>query len=495
MIQDKTPVHHESPAQRLGTLYVASFVMIVVLSGFGQFFILRELSGQSNMASSVIQLVEEGSTERSLSLLALTLLSEQDTTRRAILLESFRKSLGHRRNETTTGPTSSGKRAVVEGANPDSIRLLSDAEAHRVQAREAANRLLVILEKDSTVRSSSPEVEPLLRQILSEEEAATRTIAEVVRDAGTGSVVQFSRLEQFEFKLFGLVLIVLVLEGLFVVDPAVRKIKVFMRDMSRSNEELKLYAQKLERSNRELQDFASVASHDLQEPLRKVQAFSDRLKSRSGPALDAQGRDYLDRVQNAAARMQTLINDLLTYARVATKAQPFVLTNLATVTKEVVSDLEARIEQVNGKVEVGELPDLDADPLQVRQLMQNLIGNALKYKKPDVPPVVRISGVHPIKDPLAVEGEAARVLCQILVEDNGIGFEEIYAEKIFTIFQRLHGRTEYEGTGVGLAVCRKIVERHGGTITAKSSPGKGSTFTVTLPMRQPKENSADGCAA
>ncbi len=270
-----------------------------------------------------------------------------------------------------------------------------------------------------------------------------------------------------------------------------------MRDMERSNDELKKYSQKLERSNKELQDFASVASHDLQEPLRKVQAFSDRLKSKAGEALDAQCRDYLDRVQNAAARMQTLINDLLTYARVSSKAQPFVLTNLVTVTREVVSDLEARIEQVNGSVEVGDLPDLDADPMQVRQLMQNLIGNALKYKRPDVPPVVKISGVHPIKNPTAVSGDGSQVLCQIVVEDNGIGFEEIYADKIFTIFQRLHGRNEYEGTGVGLAVCRKIVERHGGTITARSTPGKGSVFTVTLPMRHPKdeEKSADGRAA
>jgi light-regulated signal transduction histidine kinase (bacteriophytochrome) len=201
--------------------------------------------------------------------------------------------------------------------------------------------------------------------------------------------------------------------------------------------------------------------------------------------------------------MQTLINDLLTYARITTKAQPFVPTDLASVTKEVVSDLEARIEQVQGTVEVGELPQLDADPLQVRQLMQNLIGNALKYKRPDIPPIVKISGIHPISHgPHVSIGHGPHVaadhstdFCQIVIEDNGIGFEEIYAEKIFTIFQRLHGRTEYEGTGVGLAVCRKIVERHGGSISARSTPGLGSTFTVTLPIRQPKEKTADVFAA
>ena len=174
-----------------------------------------------------------------------------------------------------------------------------------------------------------------------------------------------------------------------MVNPAVLKIQQIMREMARSHDELKFYAKKLERSNKELQDFASVASHDLQEPLRKIQAFSDRLRSRCSGALDAQGGDYLDRIQNAAGRMHTLINDLLTYARVASKARPFVATDLVSITREVVSDLEARIEQVNGRVEVGELPSVEADPVQVRQLMQNLIGNSLKYYRRDVPPVVK----------------------------------------------------------------------------------------------------------
>ncbi len=151
-----------------------------------------------------------------------------------------------------------------------------------------------------------------------------------------------------------------------------------------------------------------------------------------------------------------------------------------------------RIEQVNGRVEVGELPTVDADPLQVRQLMQNLIGNSLKYRRPDVPPVVRVSSRTLREDSAAPAPRPTQTFCQILVEDNGIGFEEIYSERIFTIFQRLHGRNEYEGTGIGLAVCRKIVERHGGTITAQSTLGKGSTFLVTLPVRQQRETSHDG---
>ena len=280
-------------------------------------------------------------------------------------------------------------------------------------------------------------------------------------------------------------MLVLATEGLCVVNPAVKRIQRFMDDLERSHVELKDYALKLERSNSELQDFASVASHDLQEPLRKVQAFSDRLRKRCAAALDDPGRDYLDRIQNAAARMQSLINDLLTYCRVATKAQPFVPTNLVSITREVVADLEARIEQVSGQVVLGELPTVDADPLQVRQLMQNLIGNSLKYSRPDVPPVVKVWSKHEPHEAGTASGAPPRPFCEIVVEDNGIGFDQIYSERIFTIFQRLHGRNEYEGTGIGLAVCRRIVERHGGTITAHSTPGNGATFLVSLPIRQP----------
>lgn len=240
----------------------------------------------------------------------------------------------------------------------------------------------------------------------------------------------------------------------------------------RAEEELKFYTASLERSNRELQDFASVASHDLQEPLRKIQAFSDRLKARSSEGLDETGRDYLDRMQNAAARMQTLVNDLLTFSRVTTRAQPFVPTDLARVAGEVLSDLETRIEQTGGRVEVAALPVIEADATQMRQLFQNLIANALKFRRPDAPSVVQVYGER--------DGDWLR-LC---VADNGIGFDEKYLDRIFTIFQRLHGREEYEGTGVGLAVCRKIAHRHGGSITARSQPGQGATFIVTLPVRQ-----------
>lgn len=254
-----------------------------------------------------------------------------------------------------------------------------------------------------------------------------------------------------------------------------------------AQDRLEKTAAMLSQSNRELQDFASVASHDLQEPLRKIQAFGDRLRTKCGDKLTEDGQDYLARMLNAAQRMQTLINDLLTFSRVTTKAQPFSKVDLAVVAREVLSDLEVRIEQTGGTVEVSDLPVIDADPLQMRQLLQNLIANALKFRKPDEPPIVKISAVsNAVKAEDASWELSTSESFELRIEDNGIGFDEKYLDRIFTVFQRLHGRNAYEGTGVGLAVCRRIVERHGGIITAKSQPDHGATFIVKLPANQLK---------
>lgn len=239
---------------------------------------------------------------------------------------------------------------------------------------------------------------------------------------------------------------------------------------------LKLSNLNLQRSNHELEDFAYVASHDLQEPLRKIQAFSNLLEDEYAKQL-GEGADYLTRMRKAAARMSVLIDDLLTFSRVTTKSRDFSSVNLTEVARDVVDDLETRIADTNGKVDIGTLPTIMADPLQMRQLFQNLIANALKFHREGVPPVVSISAiVH--KDPEMKKRHAV-----LTIEDNGVGFEEKYLDRIFAVFQRLHDREAYEGTGIGLAVCRKIIERHSGTITATSKPGKGSTFIVTLPLK------------
>jgi signal transduction histidine kinase len=263
-------------------------------------------------------------------------------------------------------------------------------------------------------------------------------------------------------------------------------------ERNRAEQHMMDFDEKLERSNRELQDFAHTASHDLQEPLRKVLTFGDRLKAKCADSLGEQGLDYLDRMQKASIRMQNLIQGLLMFSRVATKAKPFEPVNLSTVTSEVLSDLEIRLKETGGKVETVDLETVDADPLQVRQLFQNLISNALKFHKQGEKPVIKVTG-NVVNDTVdGTGGDDSHQYYQITFEDNGIGFEEQYAERIFGAFQRLHGKQEYEGTGIGLSVCRKIVERHGGIIEAKSSPGNGAKFIVRLPVKQNNDMSLKG---
>jgi PAS domain S-box-containing protein len=239
--------------------------------------------------------------------------------------------------------------------------------------------------------------------------------------------------------------------------------------------ELKRTQLRLEQSNRELESFAYVASHDLQEPLRKIQTFGERLKTKCAASLSPEGRDYIERMQGAAGRMRRLIDDLLSFSRVSSKAQPFCRVDLSVVAREVLTDLETAIEQSGAAISLGELPVLEAEALQMRQLLQNLLGNALKFRREGVAPSISIRGIV----------EPRSQVCELVVEDNGIGFEEKYVDRIFDVFQRLHGRGQYEGTGIGLAICRKIAERHGGSIGARSTPGAGSAFIVTLPLRQP----------
>jgi signal transduction histidine kinase len=255
-------------------------------------------------------------------------------------------------------------------------------------------------------------------------------------------------------------------------------------ERERSAAELSATAERLRTSNRELESFASVASHDLQEPLRKIQAFGDRLESKFGATLGADGADYLRRMKAAAGRMQRLINDLLTFSRVTTQAQPFQAIDLNEVVHDVLIDLENRLETSGGTVRTSPLPTVEADPMQMRQLFQNLLSNALKFAREGVNPQVTVTSLN---EQGAGDGAEEPAFVRIAVSDNGIGFDEKYLDRIFDVFQRLHGRGTYEGTGIGLAVCRKIVERHGGEITAHSTLGEGSRFIITLPRVQPQE--------
>jgi len=233
------------------------------------------------------------------------------------------------------------------------------------------------------------------------------------------------------------------------------------------------YARELERSNQELRDFASIASHDLQEPLRKIMGFSSRLKKDCAGSLDARGKDYLERLERSTRQMQQFIDDLLQYSRVTAKPPLPQRVDLNEVVADVLSLLEGRIERTGARVQVDPLPTIFADRVQMRQLFQNLVANALKFHKAGEPPVVSLRH-RPLENHRH----------EIRVEDQGVGFNEQHLERIFQPFERLHGRSEFEGTGMGLAICRKIVERHGGVLTATSIPQKGATFIITLPEKQ-----------
>ena len=267
--------------------------------------------------------------------------------------------------------------------------------------------------------------------------------------------------------------------GVELSDGSVIGIGIDISERKRSEEQKEHYLEQLERSNKELKNFAFVASHDLQEPLRKIQSFGELLVTELSDSISEEGRDFLLRMQNAATRMRTLIDSLLAYSLVTTKTQLFSQVNLGEAVKEAQGNLAVLKEEKRASVEVGELPTVEGDKVQMIQLFQNLIGNALKFHPNGVSPKIKIHA-RPIHRGRSEHADGY----EIFVEDNGIGFDESYLSRIFTPFQRLHGKSEYEGVGIGLAICRKIVGRHGGHITATSSPGGGSVFIVTLPREQ-----------
>jgi light-regulated signal transduction histidine kinase (bacteriophytochrome) len=230
-----------------------------------------------------------------------------------------------------------------------------------------------------------------------------------------------------------------------------------------------------ERSNRELEEFAAVAAHDLQEPLRKIRVFGERLRARSAASLDETSLRYLGSLDDATARMQRLIEDLLAYARVASRSDPDRRVDLQQIVQDVLRDVSMTIEREQALVDVGELPVVCGDGAMLRQLFQNLIANALKFHRKGERPQIKIWS-------RCVARATGERVVEVSVADNGIGFDEKHTARIFKMLQRLHGRAEYEGTGMGLAICRRIAERHGGEITARSAPDRGATFVVTLPL-------------
>jgi two-component system CheB/CheR fusion protein len=254
--------------------------------------------------------------------------------------------------------------------------------------------------------------------------------------------------------------------------------------VSERTRELREANAQLQRSNHDLEQFAFVASHDLQEPLRKVKTFAERLRDEQTAVTEKTSR-YIDKISESTQRMSRLINDVLQYARLVRFGDSFEPTDLNAVLKNVVTDYELAIEQKNALVETAELPVVEAVPLQMNQLFNNLVGNSLKFTAPDRAPLVTItSRTLPVSEATALPLNRNGAYCEIKFADNGIGFNQQYAEQIFTIFNRLVGKEDYEGTGIGLALCRKIVTNHQGMISAESKEGEGTSFRVVLPLKQ-----------
>jgi signal transduction histidine kinase len=280
----------------------------------------------------------------------------------------------------------------------------------------------------------------------------------------------------FSFALAGIAVLLLFRRLLTATDrlrSANNRSAGLNRQLATINDELEQRAAELSRSNADLEHFASIASHDLQEPLRKVRTYTEWLSETEAENLSEKGVEYLRRTNSAAERMQQLIEDLLRYSRVATHGREFTAVDLDAVIHEVLDDLSAQVERTGAQIQIDPLPTVMGDEPQLRQLLQNLLSNAMKFHRPEEPPKV------------FVHGEVSPAAVSITVRDNGIGFDPQYRQRIFRVFERLNGRSEYPGTGIGLALCRKIAERHGGEVIADSQPGEGSVFTVRLPTSVP----------
>lgn len=243
---------------------------------------------------------------------------------------------------------------------------------------------------------------------------------------------------------------------------------------------------KLEKMNKELQSFAYISSYDLQEPLRKIQTFTSLIAEKEVDNLSDVGKDYFKRMGNAAERMQTLINDLLAYSRAESDAKKFESTDLSLIIQDVKNDLEEEFQHKKAQITIGNTSDVTVIRFQFRQLLYNLFSNAIKFSKPGFAPHITIESA--ISEGKFLKNKNLlpnQYYCHISISDNGIGFSEEYNEKIFNLFQRLHSRTEYDGTGIGLAIVKKIVENHSGYITAKGRIADGATFDIFIPVKQP----------
>jgi light-regulated signal transduction histidine kinase (bacteriophytochrome) len=265
------------------------------------------------------------------------------------------------------------------------------------------------------------------------------------------------------------------------LENEIRERKMSEEKVKELNRQLLENIDHLETANKDLDRFAFMSSHDLQEPLRKIRTFCDLLYSKYEHLFDENAARYLNRIQKAAERMQALIKDILEFSKVSSDKNVFVNTDLNTIVEEVLADMDSTVQEKKAKVDVKRLPSLEVNPGLMAPLFSNLIGNAIKYRKKNIDPVISIYADQEFT-PLD-SGSSQGKFCRIFIEDNGIGFDQKYSEQIFDMFVRLHGNSEYEGTGIGLALCKQIVEHHNGYISALSKENDGTTFIISLPMQ------------
>ncbi|MEO6931604.1 MAG: ATP-binding protein, partial [Chitinophagaceae bacterium] len=259
--------------------------------------------------------------------------------------------------------------------------------------------------------------------------------------------------------------------------------KKYQQLLKHNNQQLELMNQALETSNHDLQQFASVASHDLQEPLRKIQMFSNILKDNRGSSPEQQEK-YISKIIDSAGRMKTLIVDILNYSKLSARDNTFETVDLNQILTELLDDFELLIHETKAEIKVRKLPVIKANYGQIRQVFYNVVSNALKFSRQGSIPVIDIRGrLLTEKSFGSAESEDGQ-FCLLSVKDNGIGFDEKYLGLIFALFERLHSKDNYEGTGIGLAITKKIVEKHNGLVTATSNAGEGAEFLILLPVNQ-----------
>jgi PAS domain S-box-containing protein len=261
--------------------------------------------------------------------------------------------------------------------------------------------------------------------------------------------------------------------------------KATQLQLKTNNEQLEEINHALESSNHDLQQFASVASHDLQEPLRKIMIFSNLMQDRQ-QELSAESQKYLQKIIDSSARMKTLIIDILNYSRLSANDAAIECVDLGAMVKELMEDFELIIQEKGATISVDALPCIDVNRGQMRQVFQNIVSNALKFSKPGTVPVIRVTGKYIAERSFDSKEQKDGPFCMICISDNGIGFEEKYVSNIFALFERLNSKDRYEGTGIGLAIAKKVIDKHNGLITATSREGVGSEFKIILPVKQPQ---------